>query len=71
LATCSVSLLWSAGSLRQLWWSSFSRKNTYPQTKKVLTFPIPSAGITACAPMYHHVQMNCVLKGNAVCGSFS
>lgn len=28
LAMCSVSRLWSAGSLRQLCWSSFSRKNT-------------------------------------------
>lgn len=34
LATCSVSRLWSAGSLRQLCWSSFSRKNTWSPNKR-------------------------------------
>ena len=34
LATCSVSRLWSAGSLRQLCWSSFSRKNTCSPNKR-------------------------------------
>lgn len=34
LAMCSVSRLWSAGSLRQLCWSSLSRKNTCSPNKR-------------------------------------
>lgn len=37
LAMCSVSRLWSAGSLRQLCWSSFSRKNTCSPNERLLT----------------------------------
>lgn len=53
LATCSVSLLWSAGSLRQLCWSSFSRKNTYPQTKEAFTL-CWGCGTSRLAPVFEH-----------------
>lgn len=53
LATCSVSLLWSAGSLRQLCWSSFSRKNTYPQTKEAFTL-CRGYGTSRLATVFEH-----------------